>query len=67
MCTGRLTVGEHDTVKDVRDATRPGMMRALMRRNKFLMLTEATFRAGVSAFDFDINAFMVGLLQVECS
>ena len=40
VCTGRLTVGEHDNVKDVRDAIRPGMMRALMRRKKFLMLTE---------------------------
>ena len=60
VCTGRLSVGEHDNVKDVRDAIRPGMMRALMRRDKFLMLTEATFRAGVSAFDFDINAFMEG-------
>ena len=60
VCTGRLRVGEHDTIAGVRDAIRPGMMRALMRRNKFLMLTEATFRAGVSAFDFDINAFMEG-------
>ena len=33
MCTGRLTVGEHDTVKDVRDAIRPGMMRAGLVRS----------------------------------
>jgi hypothetical protein len=44
----------------VRDAIKPGLTRALMRRGKFLMLTEATFRVGVSAFDFDINRFMEG-------
>jgi hypothetical protein len=60
--TGRLRVGDPDlgTIRQVRDAIRPGMTRALMRRGKFLMLTEATFRAGVSAFDFDINKFMDG-------
>ena len=31
-----------------------------MRRNKYLMLTEAAFRAGVNGFDFDIMAFMQG-------
>lgn len=62
VCTGRLRVGDENlrTVKQVRDAIRPGMVRALMRRSKFLMLTEATFKVGVSAFDFDINRFMEG-------
>ena len=62
VCTGRLRVGDENlrTVKQVRDAIRPGMVRALMRRSKFLMLTEATFKAGLSAFDFDINRFMEG-------
>jgi hypothetical protein len=60
VCTGRLRAGEYGDVRGVRDAIRPGMRRALMRRSKFLMLTEATFRAGVSAFDFDIDAFMEG-------
>ena len=60
VCTGRLRAGDYGDVRGVRDAIRPGMRRALMRRSKFLMLTEATFRAGVSAFDFDIDAFMEG-------
>ena len=62
VCTGRLKIGdpELNSVKSVRDAIRPGIVRALMRRGKFLMLTEATFQAGVSAFDFDINKFMQG-------
>ena len=62
VCTGRLKVGDPDlcSIKSVRDAIRPGLMRALMRRSKFLMLTECTFQAGVSAFDFDINNFMQG-------
>ena len=62
VCTGRLAIGDKNlrTVKQVRDAIKPGLTRALMRRGKFLMLTEATFRVGVSAFDFDINRFMEG-------
>ena len=62
VCTGRLEIGDENlrTVKQVRDAIKPGLTRALMRRSKFLMLTEATFKAGLSAFDFDINRFMEG-------
>ena len=60
--TGALEVGAFasDDLAGVRDALRPGLRRALMRREKFLKLTEATFRAGVSAYDFDIDAFMRG-------
>ena len=62
VCTGRLEIGDENlrTVKQVRDAIKPGLTRALMRRSKFLMLTEATFKAGLSAFNFDINRFMEG-------
>ena len=58
VCTGRLRAGAYGDVRGVRDAIRPGMRRALMRRSKFLMLTEATIRAWESAFDFDIDAVM---------
>lgn len=60
VCTGRVSIGDYSTLADVRDGLRPGLTKAMMRRNKYLMLTEAAFRAGVNGFDFDIMAFMQG-------
>ena len=60
VCTGRVSVGDYDSLAEVRDGLRPGFTKAMMRRNKYLMLTEAAFRAGVNGFDFDIMAFMQG-------
>jgi hypothetical protein len=60
VCTGRVSVGDDDSLAEVRDGLRPGFTKAMMRRNKYLMLTEAAFRAGVNGFDFDIMAFMQG-------
>ena len=60
VCTGRVRVGDYSTLAQTRDGLRPGFTRAMMRRNKYLMLTEAAFRAGVNGFDFDIMAFMQG-------
>ena len=60
VCTGRVSVGDYSTLAEVRDGLRPGFTKAMMRRNKYLMLTEAAFRAGVNGFDFDIMAFMQG-------
>lgn len=60
VCTGRVAVGDYSTLAQTRDGLRPGFTRAMMRRNKYLMLTEAAFRAGVNGFDFDIMAFMQG-------
>jgi len=60
VCTGRVAVGDYSTLLDVKNGLRPGFTKAMMRRNKYLMLTEAAFRAGVNGFDFDIMAFMQG-------
>jgi len=60
VVTGRVSVGDYSTLAQVRDGLRPGFTKAMMRRNKYLMLTEAAFRAGVNGFDFDIMAFMQG-------
>ena len=60
VVTGRVSVGDYSSLAEVRDGLRPGFTKAMMRRNKYLMLTEAAFRAGVNGFDFDIMAFMQG-------
>lgn len=60
VCTGRVRIGDYSSLAEVRDGLRPGLTKAMMRRNKYLMLTEAAFRASVNGFDFDIMAFMQG-------